>query len=366
MLLRRRNSAITFDVGGAGVRVGQVRAQRPQPIVTDALSIDLASSGAQTAPDPALPVERLVRLIGQGSFVGRDVALVLSQPEAFFHALRVPANLLVQGSQHLEAALAWEIARETRTDAADLSVRHWPLPPNHREGLNVMAVAIPTSRALEWARSFNEHHLHLRRIDVAPCGLARLALCDWQPDAQDAWGILDLGLRRTSVTVFVGQTPVYVRAAAVGSHQWTKKLAESFDVDYGEADQLKRQCGIRPAPRGARAVSGGDLLVSTEELPSVIFSVLRESLDTLVREANLCLSYVLESYPGSSAARLFLAGGGGELTGLDELLEAQLGLPTERLIPPATATSEESARRRLPTATAAAAIGGAMLDLEAA
>ncbi|RMF78870.1 MAG: hypothetical protein D6744_09680, partial [Planctomycetota bacterium] len=363
---RKRHSAITFDVGAAGVRVGQVRRHRPQPLLTDALTVELTRGTDAPSTDFELPVPRLARLVGQGRFIGAHVALVLSQPELFFHALRVPAKLLDQSTQQLEDSLRWEIARETRTDAADLTVRHWPLPPGHREGLNVMAVAIQTSRALEWHRAFAEFGLHLRRIDASACGLARLATRDWSPEKDDAWAILDIGLRRTSIAVFVGTTLVYVRSTAVSAHGWTAQLARAFDVSYAEAEQLKRQCGIRTAPRNVRKPSESDVLVSTEELPAVIFGALRDSLDTLIRETNLCLAYVLESYSNVSATHLFLAGGGSALSGLADLFDAQLGLSTLLLSPQSDESSDAHGTQRAASTAAAAAIGGAILDLEAA
>ena len=134
-----------------------------------------------------------------------------SKPVRLSSALRLPAKVLGQANDRLEQALKWEVSRETRRDPNDLEVRHWLLPPGHYQGLNTMTVAISTRQATEWYDVFARHHLCLRRIDVSPGALVRLARRMWTPNEHDLWGILDLGFRRTTFTAVVGAVPSYVR-----------------------------------------------------------------------------------------------------------------------------------------------------------
>jgi type IV pilus assembly protein PilM len=365
---RSRNSAITFDVGAAGIRAFQVTARGSHVARRDSLRLDLLA-GKHAAEGPAPDYGRLARLVGQGSFSGNDVALILSPPEVRFYALRLPKKALTQPENRLREALAWEVAREMRADAHALEVRHWPLPPGHQQGLNVMAVALPIERALEWYDLLGHEGLRLRRLDVSPCALVHLARRIWTPAENELWGVLDLGFRRATLTVVLGETPAYIRTLPTSCGQWTQRLAEAFEVESAEAEQIKRAHGIQPSDRGIRAARLDQALLKAQDIPNVIFGLLRESLDDLTREINLCFAYVVQNFRDANASRLLLAGGGAKLGGLAEYLEIQLGLPVMALSSDSPADPRPWER---PLAglklepEAAVALGGAILDAEAA
>jgi len=364
-----RNSAITFDVGTAGVRAFQLNARGHNLVGRDLLNLELPP--AQPSPDStefAPEYGRIARLVGQGNFTGCDVGLVLSPPDVRFCSLKLPKKALAQPEKRLREALAWEVAREMRADAHELEVRHWQLPEGHRQGTNVMAVALPIERALTWHQLVERGGARLRRIDVSPCTLAHLGGRIWTPENNDLWGILDLGYRATTLTVVLGRTPTYIRSLTASSAQWTRRLAESYELSLEEAEQVKRSHGIRAGQRGLRAPEPDQALLDADDIPAITFGLLRERLDQLVRDVNLCFSYVMQNYADVNASRLLLTGGGANMPGLAGFLELQLGLPTEPLA--SNAGAESTAwERPLPgtnvTPESAAAVGGALLDVDA-
>jgi len=345
-----------FDVGAAGIRAAQAQTRGGQALIRDALRIDLPAATNDTTESP--DCGRLARILAQGRFRGAGVGLVLSTPEAQFHALQAPPGLLATSPEKVQEALRWEIARETRTEPEELEARYWRLPPGHREGLNVMGVSVSAPLMRQWAEAFAAQDLELRRVDTAPCALARAALRAAPPEARTVWSVVDLGHRRTTIVVLVGDTPVYVRAAAISSQDWTRRIAEAFQVSETEAEQIKREIGIQRAERGLRSSPGaGDPRLS-RDLPGLVFNVLRESLDSLVQTVRMCLSYALESYADAAAERVVLVGGGVELPGLADYLAMFLDLDTRVL-----STGPDAPNRM--DSVSAAAVGAALLDLEA-
>jgi hypothetical protein len=381
-----KHSAITFDVGRSCVRACQLRAQRGRAELRDKLRFELPTSppAAPGSPDPprgkappagaaSVDCERIARLVGQGSFVGGDVGLVLSPPDVRFHAAKLAESVLRQPEERVRAAVAFEAAREARCEPGELEVRWWRLPPGNQQGLNVMTMGLTTKRTLEWFAAFQTHKLALRRIDAAPCALMRAACESWTPGERDMWAVLDLGFRQSILTVVIGRTVAYVRALTTAADSWTRCLAQAFESEYGEAEALKRRHGI------SLPDSADPLARETDEqnMPRAIFELLREQLDALVREVDLCCSYVVQSYSDVEMRRLILTGGGAELRGLSEFIALHLGVPIQRLggevddglshvgrggvhlVSPALLGVECGA-------DFAAALGSAMLDLEAA
>ena len=367
---RHRRSAVTFDVGAAGVRAHQVCGRGSQVALCDALALELPQpDDADGKKPPAVDIARIARIVEQGRFLGRDVALMLSPPDVQVSTLRLPEKVLRLDPDRVQQALKVEVSRDTRLAPADLEVRYWPLPPGHYQGLNLMAVALPVALATQWFEQCRQHRLHLRRIDIAPRAQVQLARRMWTPDEKELWGILDLGVRRATFTAVVGDVPTYVRCLPASVEGWNRRLAEGLDVAPAVADRLKRQYGILPQVRGARETASGWQSMRPEDLPCVLFGLLRGALDDLVGEINKCFAYVLKSFPDLKSGRLLLAGGGANLGGLTDFLAAQLGLPVTRLT---TETDADLSAWQDPLPAlrfrpeAATSVGGALLDLEAA
>lgn len=366
--LRPRRSAITFDVGAAGIRVCQFQRRGGRLTPCDTLTVGGAPLSGDDPPaalslDPA----QLQRLIGRGSFRGRAVALVLSPPEVQFFPLRLPPAALAQPPERVNQALQYEVAQQSRQSADALEVRHWCLPGGRGQTANVMAVALPTESVRRWCLEFARHGLRLRRVDVSPCALLRLARQAWTPAAHDVWGVLDLGLRRSVLTAAVGAVPTYVRTLSLGTHDWTKRLAQAFEVGYAVAEQLKREHGWQAAERGIGRTPRTGNLLQAADVAAAVASVLREPLQVMCAEISRCFAYVLQSYPEAAVQRLYLAGGGAALRGLPALLAAELNMP---VLPLTHTTEAEAAAWEQPLSgariepQAASAAGGAMLELE--
>ncbi len=376
-LLGTKRSAITFDVGASGIRAYQLREHRRGPSLVDMLHLDLATQLPTDQPEtddkvtiePALVNPALLaRLVGQGRFAGREVALVISPPDVQFLPMHLPPQTLDQPPEKIQQALRYEVARDSRHSAEGLEVRYWTLPGARGQQANVMAVVMSATLANQWCRQLDDQSLALRRIDVAPCALVRLTRQLWTPADDDLWGILDLGLRHSTLTVVVGTTPTYIRTLSNSAARWTRLIAEAFEVPPDVAEQLKREHGVVTTQRGIDKSTESRALLRATDLPSAFASVLRDALRTLTQEVERCFSYVMQSFPEHGVKRLVVAGGGSDMLGLPSVLEAELGVPISCLTnaPDRDATNWEHPLNHVPVSAAVgAAVGGALLDLEA-
>jgi Tfp pilus assembly PilM family ATPase len=375
---RTRRSAITLDVGAAGIRICQCRGRQARGQVLselrleDVLGVERLPSepnGDEAEARPSGSPEdgaQLHRLLGQGRFTGRDVVLVLSPPDVEFHPLRLPEAAFDQAPERIEQALKWEVARGTRGEASELEVRYWKLPPARGLAANVMAVVAPTATALRWCTALAGQHLVLKRLEVSPCALVRAARVHWSPATDDLWGLLDLGLRHSTLTLAAGTTPIYIRVLTSRAHDWTRRLASAFEISYTQAEQLKRSHGLLPG-RSASAAAADTPPLADGALGSAFSGVLREPLHDLAVEIGRCFGYVMQSYSEHVVRRLLLAGGGAGLPGLAAVLEAELDIPVAPLVgTPGAAdkTAGRSGALDLRDARMTVALGGALLDLE--
>lgn len=320
LLDRHRLSCIAFDLGAGGTRVCQARAGGAAPTIRDAMKL---SVGVRSG-DGELETSRLARTVANGDFVGRDVCLVLSPPLVRFTPLHLPAAALSQPAERVESAIKWEAARGQRDASEEVEVRWWRLPRATGAQPNVMAVSLPTSVAMEYHAQLAGVGLRLTRIDVSPCALARSARLMADDTGADVCGILDMGMKQTTLTMVVDGTPVYVRELPLTGPKWTGLIAESLHISADMAETVKRRSGI---VGGCGAPLDDEVGELTEaRLPGVLFSVLRQPLEALVQEVVDCFSYVFRSNNELHSGRLWLAGGGANLPGLCEYLEVTCGM----------------------------------------
>jgi hypothetical protein len=351
-----------FDVGCTGIRVCQLGGRANRIAIRDHLQLTLPPGARGDARTGAgIDCSRLSRARDQGKFSGREIGLVLSPPAVQFHTLGVPNHLLDQPREAVCSALAWEIARETRTEPDNWEIRYWPFPPGHRPGRNIMTAAISAPLIRGWVSEFSRFGLHLRNVTASPCALARVAAREWAPGESDIWGVIDIGHRRSIITLLVSTSPVYVRELPYGSGDWTQRLASVFDVAESDAEEIKRRHGLRPA--GADSVTDG--VSGDKDLHGVLIKTLQPAIHDLAREINRCFMYLLESYPRLNVARLFVAGGGAALEGLTEHLNELLDLPTTRLTCGSAGLVALDKWAVEAPLVGAAAFGGSLLDVEA-
>lgn len=354
LLAPTRNSAIAFDIGITGVRACQLASARSGIRLVDTLDVPVVHAiQDEAASDRQMDliggaISRIERFVGQAAFHGTDVSLVLSPPEVRYQTLHVADGVLSQPESRVLAAIKWEASRERRCEPDDLEVRYWRLPLGHQQ--NVMAMSILKSRATGWFEALARAGLSLKRIDGVPNALTRLGLRQLDPGKRDLWATLDIGARRSLLTLVVGETPTYVRALPNGSGQWIRAIAQVFETSETDAAHILRTNGIRAETDGGADVA------------AVAFAAIRDSLSELIRQVELCFSYVVQNYAETQPVGLLLTGGGGALNGLDEYLALHIGVPVRALDPAHSFKVVGTAGRPIPSLALAAAI----LDIEGA
>src|SRR5262249_28539482 len=140
-----------------------------------------------------------------------------------------------------------------------------------------------------------------------------------------ALAVIDIGHRRTSIAVGrPAEGLLFARTFPGGGRDLSRALAAEFQVPEAEAETWKEREGSLVAGGGAEHERARAALL--------------RALAPLIREARATLKAASgrEHLP---VARLLLAGGTARLPGLSEHLGAELGLPADTLLLPATATS---------------------------
>lgn len=195
--------------------------------------------------------------------------------------------------------------------------------------MEVLLVAAQRDMVNNAVRAVEEAGLKLQQIDVtsfaivrALMGAAPSFLPDENEEAGEATGIIHISSGLTNIAVIEKGVPRFTRVSAMAGNQFTQAIANSLNLTFDEAEDLKVRVGL-PAldqrvmadmPPGidpARAQTAQDAL---EREVSKFIAEVRRSLDY----------YLTQATQVRTIRKILLTGSGAQLRALDSYLEKGL------------------------------------------
>ncbi len=155
-----------------------------------------------------------------------------------------------------------------------------------------------------------EINLNLKALDLDCLALANFFTeISGLPKKGQCLGIINIGKSVSNINILVDGAPCLSRDIFIGGDDITKKLAESLEIDYNDAEKLKLEPGSKK-----------------EELLSIWDPV----LNNLAAEIRVSLDY-FEARNNKVVERMFITGGTSRLSGIEDYLNHLLSVEIKRL-----------------------------------
>ena len=286
LLTRTKTSVIGVDFGTSSLRAVQLRDTGDGWQVHHWVNVE----SEPTTPDPpAFDHRAQIQLaFGPATFSGRRTALVLSPPDVEYRLIDVPSALIDKPSAELRTALQFEFDRQMPWPAAESEIAAWPIKAGATGNTNAMVVAARTSIIEGRLEALEGQQLECRRVDIVPNAVIHVCSPPGDPGASESkdllWGVLDIGFRSARLYLIHAGRPVYARVLRGGGRELTQVLAAALHIDFRIAEQYKRIYGIRKTDRGFRSVVGGLARIGEEQLPDVLYAILRSTLEEMASD----------------------------------------------------------------------------------
>lgn len=338
---RRDTTVIGVELGACSLRAVQLRRGAGGWHVAHWVNVE--AELVAPAPRPPHDQEELKLAFGPGTFEGTRVSISLSPPQVEYHLIELPEAILHHGPAQLRTALDIELGRQMPWPISESEVCTWPVAPGKGVKVPAMVVAAHRPPLQSWLDQLLDCGLECMRVDVTPNAMISLRQAglngSHELSTDTVWGVLDIGHTSSRLYVAHGDFPVYARVMRHGGKAMTERLAEALRVDFAIAERYKRIYGIEVTERGFRTMLGGLNRITEEDLPSVLYAILRPLLDEMVAEIERSYRYATGQLGHVQAGPIFLTGGGARMKGLVGLLGDRLGVPV-CLPDPATLFSE--------------------------
>ena len=124
--------------------------------------------------------------------------------------------------------------------------------------------------------------------------------------------LLNIGSATSNLNILENSMPSLSRDINVGGNNFTQKIADTFNVDFKSAEELKTNPDKQSSDK--------------------IITAVESMLAKLAQEVRTSFDYY-ESRSVSSVGKIFLSGGGSLYAGINEMFSNLLGLPVENWDP---------------------------------
>ena len=148
-------------------------------------------------------------------------------------------------------------------------------------------------------------------VDLIPFALTRALIAG--NSAAGTVALVHVGAVTTTVVVAIDGIPQFVRIIQNGSEDITNALSTRLGIDNRQADQVKRGFGL--------TTEG----ISADWRPAV--EVIYQATGDLMGGIRNTLSFYISTRPGAVIDKIFVSGGGAEMTGFSAALAETMRIP---------------------------------------
>jgi type IV pilus assembly protein PilM len=176
--------------------------------------------------------------------------------------------------------------------------------------VNIMLAASRTENVEMRAAALSLGGLTAKVIDVEAFAMenAFRLIADQMPAGRDGLvAIVDIGATMTTLNVLRNQRSIYTREQVFGGKQLTDEVMRRYGLSYEEAGLAKRQGGLPE---------------------SYEIEVLEPFKEAMTQQVSRLLQFFFAGSEHNRVDQIVLAGGCASITGVKEMVEEQIGVPT--------------------------------------
>ncbi len=207
----------------------------------------------------------------------------------------------------LDMAVLSSVTREVPFPIDSLKIVHMPVPPLRPGRKAVFCSVWKRTAGRRLRQLFESCDLKVRRLEATGIGLTRELYQNRALDPKRFQAIVNIGHELTQVVVVKAGYPYYLRDIPVGGRDITFAIQTGSNVNWGEAEQIKRSYPLFELTHTAGPILG-----------------------EISYEVGRSLAYFRKRYATDEIDSVSLSGGTALLRDFPEWLEEELRLPVRR------------------------------------
>ncbi len=255
-------------------------------------------------------VKTLLAKAGPGRIRSRRVFCSLPETKAFLRIVSLPE----MDASEVKEAVKWEIEANIPLSLDQVYYDFQVLKRNvAREPgkMSILVVAVARSVVDQFVSALEAAGLEVVGFETESIAQARIFLSEGEDDVTTL--IIDIGDRRTSFLISLGNIPVFTSSIPISSQMITDAISKGLRISFEEAERFKISEGI-----------------GSQTKMDPLFRMVEPVLGSLTAEMERSVDFYLNTLRYSSKVdKVVLCGGGSNMRGLIPYLSKKLGKPVE-------------------------------------
>lgn len=268
-------------------------------------------------------VESIQKTLKENKSCARDAVLTFTDESLIIRRLMLPHV----ARDEIIDALKWQAKDLVHYDVDKAVIDFELLGETEKEDgskvMDLLVVIASRDEIDKKVKVLKEAGLNAVSITVSPFALKNLLKMDQDIELSKNIVIIDIGYKKTELSIFKNKAIEFVRYIAVGSGNITEAMTGSLTLGNGsmalsrdEAEKLKLRLGI----------SYEDEVVDRGITSRQILSLMRSSLERLAKEIKRSMDYYTQEYGTAPIDSVYLIGGGALLKNMDRFLSEELNV----------------------------------------
>lgn len=237
----------------------------------------------------------LKKLVADHHFKGRQVVSCLGSQELFVQNVRLPQL----PPEEVEKVVRWEAEERLPYTIDEAEIRHLPAGQVRQDAnvkQEVILLACHSGVINRQTNLLERAGLIPVAVDVEPCAVLRcLRTCGNEPSGRRQ-AYLNLGEQATTVIFAEDDQILFLKYVGIGGHHFDQAVARHLELGIEEAATLRA------------SVTAAPTLNTENEIHRSVIDAIRNGLETLASEVELCIRYYTVTFRGRPLERIAVTG----------------------------------------------------------
>jgi type IV pilus assembly protein PilM len=303
---------VGLDIGSSSIKAVELKAARQgfelMSFGMEPLAQDTVVDGAiMDAPQVAAAISKI---FDYQKIKTKNVATSVSGHSVIVKRVTLP----LMTEEELYDRIPSEASQHIPFDIADVNLSYQLLESMDSQ-MDVLLVAVKKDKILNHTNVLAQAGKTPVVVDIDAFALQNCFEVNYEPDAGQTVALLNIGASVMNINIVRGGIPLFTRDVSVGGNQYTDALQKELDLNFDDAERLKK----------------GDQIASVSDEQRQ--QILRSVSDILTLEIQKTFDFFRATASGESIQRICVAGGTARVPGLVDLLREEFAMPVEELYP---------------------------------
>lgn len=309
----KSNFPIGLDISDLSLKLAQLKKTgdkiKIQAINKIALPNGILENGEIRDKEKAIKaIREIMEKPKYGKVTSSEVVACLPETKTFVKLIEV-----MKTSGNTREAMEAEIEKHVPL-AIDEIYYDWQIIEDLPDKQLVLMGAAPRAIVNQYTDLLDGAKLSISALEIEPVSICRSLLAEehnkFKGERKNNYGIIDIGAKRSSLTVYAKNTILFSFSMPVSGEEITKKIAEILKIELPQAEKAKIICGL-------------DETMARGIIKDILYGMIK-NLVSKINESLMFYNYHFPQY--GPLDEIILCGGGANVKNLCEIISEYINI----------------------------------------